>query len=159
MDDGGAETLLGRIVGGRDVRAVEEDEQVGPVLTIARLEAAGIGRVRLLGEERAEDEAIDGVLDAASASGKRGWGERRAKLVQLDGPAEQVAQFDGPDQPSVAVRLDRVGQIADLERQAELVGIGVGPELGTPQVRDPACGGVSPRKAAITSAFRRGAMT
>ena len=99
MDDGRAEILLGGVVGGRDVRAVEEDEQAGAVLAIARLEATGVGRVGLLGEEGPEDEPVDGVLDAASASGERGRGERLADLVQVDGPAEQVAQLDRPDPP------------------------------------------------------------
>ena len=47
MDDGGAEVLLGGVVGGRDVRAVEEDEQAGAVLAVALLEAAGVGGVGL----------------------------------------------------------------------------------------------------------------
>ena len=81
MDDGRAEILLGGVVGGRDVGPVEEDEQARAVLLVACLEAARVGRVGLLGEEGPEDEPVDGVLDAASASGERGWGERLAELV------------------------------------------------------------------------------
>ena len=113
MDDGRAEILLGGVVGGRDVRAVEKDEQAGAVLLIASLQTAGVGRVGLLGEEGAEHQSVDGVLDAASAAGELGRRERRPDLVQVDGPAEQVAQLDGPDAPGVAVGLDGVGQVPD----------------------------------------------
>ena len=37
------------------------------MLAVAPLEAAGVGGVGLLGEEGAEHEAVDGVLDPASA--------------------------------------------------------------------------------------------
>jgi 15-hydroxyprostaglandin dehydrogenase (NAD) len=49
MDNRGPEILLGGVVGGRDVRAIEEDEQGGAVLPIACLEAA------LLAARRDED--------------------------------------------------------------------------------------------------------
>ena len=100
MDDRGAEILLGGVGGGREVRAVEEDEQAGAVLAIARLEAQGVGGVRLRREEGAKDEAVDGVLDPASAEGERGRGERVAEGVQVDGAAEPVAQLDRPERPS-----------------------------------------------------------
>ena len=63
MDDRWTEILLGGVVGGRDVRAVEEDEQAGAVLAIALLEATGIGGVRAVRKERAKDEPVDSVLD------------------------------------------------------------------------------------------------
>jgi len=68
VDDGGAEILLGGVVGRWDVRAVEEDEQASAMLAIAFLEAAGVGRVGLVRQEGAEDEAVDGVFDTESAS-------------------------------------------------------------------------------------------
>jgi hypothetical protein len=61
MDGRGSEILLGGVVGRRDVRAIEEDEQAGAVLLIACLEATRVGRIRGLGQEGAEDEAVDGV--------------------------------------------------------------------------------------------------
>jgi hypothetical protein len=88
MDDGRSEILLGGIVGRGDVRVVEEDEQAGAVLAIARLEAAGVGRVGLLAEEGPEDEPVDGVLDQQPTSGERGRRERLAEVVEADGPAE-----------------------------------------------------------------------
>ena len=56
VDDGGAEILLRGVVGGWDVGSVEEDEEAVPMLAIAGLETASVGRVGLLGEECAEDE-------------------------------------------------------------------------------------------------------
>src|SRR3954453_4742912 len=132
MDDRGAEILLGGVVRGWDVRAVEEDEQAGPVLLIACLEAAGIGGIGLLGQEGAKDEAVDGVLDAASASGERVGRQSVTDAMEMDGPAKQVAQFDGPDPPRVAIGVDGVGQVADLVRQTDLVGVGVDLKLGAP---------------------------
>src|SRR5919201_1790054 len=51
VDDGGAEILLGGVVGGRDTRAVEEDEQAGAVVPVARLKATGVGGIGPLGQE------------------------------------------------------------------------------------------------------------
>src|SRR3954469_12054043 len=83
MDDRRAEILLGGVVGGRDVRPVEEDEQAGPVLLVACLEAAGIGGVGLLGQTGAEDEAVGGVLDATSAPRERGRRQGVPDAVQV----------------------------------------------------------------------------
>src|SRR4051794_4444371 len=71
MDDGRSQILLGSVVGGRDARAVEKDEQAGAMLLIPGLQAAGGGRVRLLGEEGPEDEPVDGVLNAAAQRSSR----------------------------------------------------------------------------------------
>lgn len=51
----------------------------------------GVGGVGLVWQERADDEAIDGVLDAPPSARERVCGQRVADLVQVDGLAEQVA--------------------------------------------------------------------
>jgi len=51
VDDGRVQILLGGVIGRRDVRTVEEDEQAGAMLAIGCLEAAGVGRVPLFREE------------------------------------------------------------------------------------------------------------
>jgi hypothetical protein len=140
MDDGRAEIPLRSVVGRRDVRAVEEHEQAGAMLPIAKLQAprftsGPVGQVR---EEGPEHEAIDGILDASSAQGERRRGERLADGVQVDGASKQVAQFDRPHPSRIAVGLDHVAKVANLMRQADLMGLRIDLELGTPQVRDPA---------------------
>ena len=42
---------------------VKQDEEAGPMLPIARLEAPGVGGVGVVGEEGSKHEPIDGVLD------------------------------------------------------------------------------------------------
>jgi hypothetical protein len=140
MDDGRAEILLGSVVGRRDVRAVEVDERAGAVRAIPELEAARFtsGPVGHLGKDGPEDQVVDGVLDAASATSEQVRGERLAEIMQMDRPPEQVAQFAGPDPSGVAIGLDGVGQVADLVRQADLVALRGDLELRHPQVRDSA---------------------
>src|SRR4051812_42660068 len=106
MDHGRAEILLGSIVRGRDVQAVEEDEHVGAMLAIAILESARVARLGLW-QEGPEYEAIDGILDAAPASGERLRGDRRTNVVKVDGTPEQVPHLDGPHPTRVAVGLAR----------------------------------------------------
>ena len=108
VDDGRAEILFGGVVSQWDIRAVEEDEQVGSMRLVAILESTGVGRVGLVREGGTEDEAIDGVLDAASAPGERRRGDHLANLVQMDDQAQQTAQLDGPDPSGVAIGLDGV---------------------------------------------------
>ena len=70
VDYSRAEILFGGVVGGWHVRAVEEDEEVGALVAIAGLEAAGLARCTIggLGEQGVEDEAIDGFVDGAAPS-------------------------------------------------------------------------------------------
>jgi hypothetical protein len=66
VDYGRAEGLFGGVVGGWHVRAVEEGEEIGALVVIAGLEAAGLARCTIgsLGEYGVEDEAIDGFVDS-----------------------------------------------------------------------------------------------
>jgi hypothetical protein len=60
-----------------------------------------------------------------------------------------VARFDLPGPSGVANGLDGVGEVADLVRQADLVGLGIDLKLRAPQVRAPALG---PRVAVVAVA-------
>jgi uncharacterized membrane protein len=72
-----------------------------------------------------------------------------ADALQVNGPAEQVARFGLPGPSGVAIGLDGVGEVADLVRQADLVGLGIDLKLRAPQVRAPALG---PRVAVVAVA-------
>ena len=53
------------------------------------------------------------MAETSAPQGQRGRGERLADGVQVDGPAEPMAQLDRPDQPVVAIGLGGVAAVAD----------------------------------------------
>jgi hypothetical protein len=97
VDDGGAEILLGGVVGGPDVRPVEEAEPVGAVRAEAGLQPAGVGGVRLVGQAGPADEAVDGVLAAPTPAGERWRREGVAAGVQVDGSAGWLGWMARPN--------------------------------------------------------------